>query len=129
MTMTDDSAIQFIPAVQNRPFSAAVRVGGILYLSGQIGTLPSGILADGFEAQARQTMENIAATLDEAGLSMRNVFKATIMIDDMSRWEEFNRIYLEYFPATRLPARSAFGADGLAMGAHMEVECAAYIDV
>ena len=125
--MTDSPAIEFIPGIQNRPFSAAVRVGNIIYLSGQIGTLPNGLLADGFEAQARQTMENIAATLAQAGLSMRNVFKATIMIDDMSRWEEFNRVYLEYFPASRLPARSAFGADGLAMGAHMEVECAAYI--
>jgi 2-iminobutanoate/2-iminopropanoate deaminase len=73
-------------------------------------------------------MDNIASTLSEAGLSMRNVFKATIMMDDMARWDEFNSIYLEYFPASRLPARSAFGADGLAMGAHMEVECLAYIN-
>ncbi|WP_104129602.1 RidA family protein [Cryobacterium sp. N21] len=127
--MSNNPRIDFLPVVKGRPFSSAVRVGDVLYLSGQIGTLPNGDLVAGFEAQARQTMENIATTLRESGLSMKNVFKATIMMDDMTRWEEFNEIYLEYFPVLRLPARSAFGADGLAMGAHLEVECAAYVPV
>ncbi len=118
--------IEFIPSQHGRPFSTAVRVGDVLYLSGQIGARSDGTLAGGFEAQARQTMDNIAASLALAGVSMADVFKATIMIADMARWGEFNTIYLEYFNAGRLPARSAFGAHGLALGAEVEVECWAY---
>ncbi|MCJ0906737.1 RidA family protein [Rhodococcus sp. ARC_M6] len=118
--------MDFIPPAFDTPFSTGVRVGDILYLSGQIGMLPDGTLAEGFEQQARQTMENISASLVAYGWSMDAVFKCTVMLDDMSRWQEFNKVYLEYFPAGRLPARSAFGTDGLALGAHMEVECMAY---
>ena len=120
--------IEFIPPVFATPFSTAVRLGDVLYLSGQIGMLPDGSLAHGFEDQARQTMQNIATTLTAAGLGMENIFKATVMLDDMSRWQEFNRVYLEFFETDRLPARSAFGTNGLALGAHMEVECMAYFD-
>ena len=125
--MLTDSGIEFIPPKFATPFSTGVRVGNIVYLSGQLGMLPDGTLAEGFEAQARQTMENISSSLQEIGLSMDNVFKATVMIDDMSRWGEFNNVYLEYFTAGRLPARSAFGSNGLALGAHMEVECTAFV--
>lgn len=120
--------IEFMPPVFATPFSSGVRVGSILYLSGQIGMLPDGSLADGFARQARQTMQNISSALTEAGLGMENIFKATVMLSDMSRWQEFNAVYLEFFAADRLPARSAFGANGLALGAHMEVECMAYFD-
>lgn len=122
------SNIEFMPPVFATPFSSGVRVGGILYLSGQIGMLPDGSLADGFANQARQTMHNIESALTAAGLGMENIFKATVMLNDMSRWQEFNAVYLEFFAVDRLPARSAFGANGLALGAHMEVECMAYFD-
>ncbi|GAA3731322.1 RidA family protein [Leifsonia bigeumensis] len=118
--------IEFIAAPHDLPFSTAVRVGDMLYLSGQIGVRSDGVLAEGFQAQARQTMDNIAASLTLAGSSMADVVKATIMIADMARWGEFNTIYLEYFDAGRLPARSAFGANALALGAEVEVECWAY---
>ncbi len=122
----DRPPIEFIPPSQPLPFSAGVRVGDILYLSGQLGMRHDGTLAEGFDAQIRQMMDNIAASLQDAGLSMSSVFKATIMLGDMSRWSEFNAIYLEYFDPDRLPARSAFGAAGLALGAVAEVECWAY---
>lgn len=124
--MTDSQTVEFIPPTFDTPFSTGVRVGDVLYLSGQIGMLANGTLADGFAAQARQTMDNIAASLIAYGTGMDAIFKCTVMLDDMSRWQEFNEVYLEYFPASRLPARSAFGTDGLALGAHMEVECMAY---
>ena len=108
------------------PFSAAVRVGDILYLSGQIGTRPDGTLPAGIEAQARQTMDNIGAVLRQAGLGWRDVFRCLVMIDDMAQWQAFNRVYVTYFDEGRLPARSALGADGLALGALVEVECQAY---
>ena len=116
---------RFIPAHEGAPFSAAVAVGDMLYLSGQIGTGPDGKLVEGWEAQSRQTMDNIAGVLKREGLSMDDVVKCTVMLGDMSRWPEFNRIYLTYFKPGRLPARSAFGANGLAMGAVVEVECLA----
>lgn len=118
--------IEYFPPQDARPFSAAVRVGDVLYLSGQLGMGSDGTLADSFEGQVRQTMDNIAATLDAAEYSMADVFKATIMLADMTRWSEFNAIYLEYFEPGHLPSRSAFGAGNLALGAELEVECWAY---
>lgn len=108
-----------------RPFSEAVRVGDMLYLSGQIGIAPDGTLPDGIEAQTRQMMENIGATLVRAGAGWGDVVHCLVMLEDMAEWAQFNRIYVPYFPAGRLPARSAFGADGLALGARVEMECKA----
>jgi reactive intermediate/imine deaminase len=108
------------------PFSTAVRVGDILYLSGQIGMRPDGSFPDGLQAQTRLAMDNIAAALQLAGSSMDAVFKCTAMLDDMSQWAEFNEAYIDYFEPGRLPARSSFGADGLALGALVEIECLAY---
>ncbi|MFT4031092.1 MAG: RidA family protein [Siphonobacter sp.] len=108
------------------PFSKAVRAGDFIFLSGQIGTLPDGSLADGFEAQAKQTMENLKAVLHEEGLTMADVVKCTVMIEDMSKWADFNTIYRSYFKPGHYPARSAFGAKGLALGAALEVDMVAY---
>lgn len=107
------------------PFSPAVRVGDILYLSGQIGMRADGTFPDGIEAQTHQAMENIAAALSKAGSSMDAVFKCTAMLEDMSAWPDFNKAYIGYFTPGRLPARSSFGADGLALGALVEIECMA----
>lgn len=108
------------------PFSAAVRAGGVLYLSGQIGALPDGSLPEGIEAQARQVMANVGAVLAEAGLGFGDVFHCLVMLADMEEWGIFNRIYLEHFDSGRLPARSAFAAAGLALGARVEIECKAW---
>lgn len=107
------------------PFSEAVRVDDTLYLSGQIGRTPDGKLPDGIEAQARQTMDNIGVTLAKAGASWSDVVKCTVMLDDMEDWPAFNEVYATYFEPGKFPARSAFGADGLALGALVEVECLA----
>ena len=107
------------------PFSSAVRIGDILYLSGQMGFREDGTVPDGMEAQARQTMENIRAVLTSAGLGFSDVFHCTVMLADMSQWAAFNAVYLEYFTEP-LPTRSAFGANGLALGGLVELECQAY---
>lgn len=111
---------------QRLPFSEAVRVGDMLYLSGQIGNTPDGKLPDGIEAQAKQTMDNIGRVLKSQGLGFGDVVKCLVMLDNMADWPAFNKVYLTYFPDGRFPARSAFGADGLALGALLEVECMAY---
>src|SRR5690349_9389049 len=108
------------------PFSAAVRVGDVLWLSGQIGALADGSLPEGIEAQTRQAMANVQAVLGEAGLGFGDVFHCLVMLADMAEWQAFNRVYLEHFDADRLPARSAFAASGLALGARVEIECRAY---
>ena len=120
------AGIQYWPAGPGSPFSTATRVGDVIYLSGQIGVGPDGKLPEGFEAQAKQTMENVGAGLKRVGLGWGDVFKCTVMIDNMADWPKFNTIYVPYFPAGKLPARSAFGADGLALGALLELECMAH---
>ena len=116
------------PAINNRPapFSTAVRVGDVLYLSGSIGITPDGKLPDTFEGQAKQTMENIGAALKARGLGWGDVFKCTVFIADMKNWPAFNTVYVPYFQPGKLPARSAVGVSGLALGAQLELECLAY---
>ena len=111
---------------QPLPFSDAVRVGDVLYLSGQIGVGPDGKLPDGIEAQTRQALENVGVILKRAGLGFEDVFHCTAFLSDMKNWADFNRAYVPYFPALKLPARSAFGTNGLALGALLELECQAY---
>ena len=109
------------------PFSAAVRVGRMLYLSGQIGIDASGkLVPGGISAETRQAMENIRAMLEQCGSSLDNVIKATVMLADMKEWSEMNQVYVTYFNQ-HLPARSALGANGLAMGARVEIECIAVL--
>ena len=111
---------------QRLPFSNAVRAGDTVYLSGALGLGADGKLPAGIEAQGRQTMDNITATLKSAGLGWGDVAKCTVMLDNMADWPAFNTVYRTYFPNGKFPARSAFGADGLALGALLEVECIAY---
>jgi reactive intermediate/imine deaminase len=108
------------------PFSSAVRAGDTVYLSGAVGITPDGKLAEGLEAQARLAMDNLGAALKSAGLGWGDVAKCTVMLDNMADWPAFNKVYVTYFPDGKYPARSAFGTDGLALGALLEVECIAY---
>jgi len=108
-----------------RPFSPAVRVGNMLYLSGQIGTADAAsgtLVAGGIEAETRQTLENIKDVLQRTGSSMDRVVKCTVMMADMREWDRMNVVYATYFPKNK-PARSALGASGLALGARVEIEC------
>lgn len=119
--------IEYYPAESTMrvPFSAAVRVGNMLYLAGQIGIDATGnVVSGGIAAETRQTMENIRATLERHGSSLDRVIKATVMMADMAEWAEMNKIYVTYFDK-HLPARSAFGTTGLALGVRVEIECIA----
>lgn len=110
------------------PFSEAVRVGSMLYLSGAIGIDSTGtVVPGGIEAETRQALVNIRSVLERHGSSMDRVIKCTAMLADMQEWAAMNRVYVDFFP-TNLPARSAFGASGLALGSRVEIECIATID-
>jgi reactive intermediate/imine deaminase len=111
---------------QPLPFSDAVRVGDILYLSGQLGIGPDGKLPDGIEAQTKQAMDNVGTVLKRAGAGYDRIFHCTAFLSDMKNWPAFNKVYVGYFPDGQMPARSAFGANGLALGALLEIECQAY---
>lgn len=109
------------------PFSKAVRVGDVLYLSGVIGRTADGKLPDGIEAQTAAAMNDIGTTLKRAGLGYGDLFHCTVFLADMKTWPAFNKAYVGYFPAGQLPARSALGVSALALpGALMEIECQAY---
>lgn len=116
------------PAINGQalPFSDAVRAGDMLYLSGQLGLGADGKLPDGIEAQTRQALDNIGAILNRAGLGYQDVTHCTAMLADMKDWPAMNKVYVTYFPEGKRPARSAFGANGLALGGLIEIECQAY---
>ena len=112
------------PQARPLPFSEAVRVGGVLYLSGRLGTDESNALVSGgIRAETKQTMENIRRVLERHGSSLDRVFKCTVMLADMSEWGAMNEVYVTFFRKDRMPARSAFGVSGLALGARVEIEC------
>ena len=110
----------------NVPLSEAVKVDDTLYLSGQIGVKPGKLelVPGGIKEESRQTLENLRTTLEAHGFSMRDVVKCTVMLVDIAKWGEFNEVYKSFFSAP-YPARSALGANGLAVGAQVEVECIA----
>ena len=114
--------------VVNLPFSDAVRVGNLLFLSGSIGAIPGTLelAPGGIRGETRQTMENIKATLEKYGSSLGEVVKCTVFLADISEWSAMNEVYIEYFPV-KPPARSALGANGLALGARTEIECIATV--
>ena len=114
-----------MPGMEDLPFSAAVRVGHTIYVSGMIGNLPGSmeLAPGGIQGQTRQTLENIKATLEHAGSSMDRVVKCTVFLADMSEWAAMNEVYVTFFETP--PARSAFGANGLALDGKLEIECIA----
>ncbi|HEV2533155.1 RidA family protein [Phenylobacterium sp.] len=114
------------PANPQSPYSEAVRAGDFLVVSGQLGIAPAG-QAQSFAQEARRAMDNVALVLGRHGAGMDQVVKCTVMLADMGQWGAFNEVYLGYFKPGRLPARSVFGASALAAGAHVEVECWAYL--
>jgi len=125
--------IRFIASAEfrkaNLPFSEMVMVGNVMYLSGQVGSVPEDpmtLAAGGIKGEAKQMFENIKILLEQNGSSMDQVVKCTVMLADISEWQDFNSVYIQYFPNDK-PARSAFGTSGLALGARVEMECIAVI--
>jgi 2-iminobutanoate/2-iminopropanoate deaminase len=112
--------------VQGLPFSPAVRVGHMVYLSGQLGTLPGTrqLVDTGIAAQTRQALENINAVLTAAGSSLSRVVKCTVFLADIRDYASMNEVYATFF-AKDPPARSTVAGSGLALGARIEIDCLA----
>ena len=114
--------------VSGLPFSMAVRVGNMLYLSGQIGNVPgTRQLADtGIAGQTRQALENIKTVLASAGSSLDRAVKCTVFLADIKDYAAMNAVYATFFPKDP-PARSTVAGSGLALGARVEIECLAVV--
>lgn len=129
-TVTEDGITWHLPYGRpTRPFSPAVQVGNLLFLAGQIGTAANAqgaVVPGGIQAETRQTMQNIKEVLEKSGSSLDRVVKCTVFMADMREWDAMNEVYATFFPRNK-PARSALGANGLALGARVEIECIAAV--
>lgn len=109
-------------------FSEVVRVGDMLYLSGQLGVNAAGsLVSGGIKAETKQVMENIRSVLEKNGSGMDQVVKCTVMLVDIAERPAMSEVYVSYFAKDRMPARSTFGTTGLALGARVEIECMATV--
>ena len=111
---------------QGFPFSDIVETsGGLIFISGLVGTDESGeLVTGGLEAETHAIFRQMKTYLAHLNLDLSDVVKCLVMIDDIAQWGDFNGVYTQYF-TTPYPARSAMGADGLALGASLELECIA----
>ena len=111
---------------QGFPFSDMVETnGGLIFISGLVGTDETGeLVTGGLEAETHAIFRQMSTYLEHLGLGFDDVVKCLVMIDDIAQWGAFNGIYTQYF-SPPYPARSAMGADGLALGASLELECIA----
>lgn len=107
------------------PYSQAIEANGIVFVSGQLPIdAVTGVMPEGVEAQARQSLENMKHILEAAGLAMDNIVKTTVFLQDMSLFAGMNGVYATYFDGT-FPARSAVAVKALPKDALVEIECIA----
>ncbi len=111
------------------PYSQAIQVGNLVYTSGQIPIDPAtGVFAEGgIKEQTRQSLTNVKAILEEAGLSLNHVVKTTVFMADMNDFADMNSVYAEFFTEP-YPARSAVAVKTLPKGAMVEIEVVAAIE-
>ena len=115
------------PGTQTLPRSVATRAGGFVFVGGQVGRDEEGkIIAGGIEAHTRQTLKNVAHVLALAGCTLKDVVKTTVWLEDACDFDEFNRVYAEFFPG-RKPSRSTLQAKNM-VGTKIEIEAIAYKD-
>ena len=110
------------------PYSQAIQVGNLVYTSGQIPIDPAtgAFVEGGIKEQARQSLTNVKAILEEVGLTMNNVVKTTVFMADMNDFADMNSVYAEFFTEP-YPARSAVAVKTLPKGALIEIEVIAEI--
>lgn len=108
------------------PYSQAVEVNGMLFISGQIPVNPEtgAVVEGGIAEQTEQVLLNISAILDEAGYGLQDVVKCTCLLEDMNNFKAMNEVYARYFNDEQ-PARAAFGVVKLPLGVMIEIEAIA----
>ena len=109
------------------PYSQAIIAGDNMYISGQLPLNPAtGEMPADIKAQTKQSLENIKAILESEGLSMKNVVKTTVLMQNMGDFNDMNAVYSEFFTEEG-PARAAFEVAKLPKNALVEIEAIAYI--
>lgn len=111
-------------ATPTNPFSLAVTINGLLFVSGQVGKDINGKIVGDFSAQVRQSMENLKAIITAADYAMDDIVKLTIYVTDISKMSELNAIYREYFTEP-LPARATVEVSQLGINAEVEIDAIA----
>ena len=108
------------------PYSQAIQVGNLVYTSGQIPINPAtgSFVEGGIQEQTRQSLNNVKAILEEAGLGMETVIKTTVFMADMGDFAAMNEVYAQFF-VEPYPARSAIAVKTLPKGALVEIEVVA----
>lgn len=107
------------------PYSQGIDIGNMVFVSGQIPVNPeTGAMADSIEEQTAQSLNNIKNILREAGLSMKNVIKTVVFLDDLSNFAAMNKVYESFF-SDPFPARSCVEVAAIPKGAKVEIECIA----
>jgi 2-iminobutanoate/2-iminopropanoate deaminase len=108
------------------PYSQAIQAGNIVYVSGQIPIDPAtgSFVEGGIKEQTRQSLTNVNAILEEAGLTLANVVKTTVFLADIADFADMNSVYAEFF-SEPYPARSAVAVKSLPKGALVEIEVVA----
>lgn len=107
------------------PYSQAIEANDTLYVSGQLPIDGStGKMAEGIEAQTRQSLDNLGHILREAGMDYSNVVKTTVLLDNIADFAAMNAIYSTYF-TSEMPARMCYEVAKLPMGAKVEIDCIA----
>ncbi|MBW1704749.1 MAG: RidA family protein [Deltaproteobacteria bacterium] len=111
------------------PYSQAILMGNLVFTSGQVAIDPDvgKLIEGGIQEQTRQVMTNLSAVLEAAGTDFTRIVKATVFLDDINDFAEFNEVYSEYFPSNP-PARSAFQVAALPLGAVVEIEMIATVE-
>ena len=105
------------------PYSQAIEANGFVFVSGQLPIdATTGKMAEGIEAQAKQSLENVKHVLEAAGLTMNDIVKTTVYLQDMSLFGDMNKVYATYFNGA-YPARSAYAVKQLPKDALVEIEC------
>jgi len=109
------------------PYEPVRRAGGLLFLSGQIGTRDDGTLvAGGVQAETRRALERVKSLVESEGSSMDRVVKCTVFLADIAEWDAMNEAYARFFPG-RKPARTAVGGIGIPRQGRVEIECVAAV--
>lgn len=123
--MTIEYFAESNPRTRNLPRSLATKAGGLVFVSGQVPRNEDGsLVTGGMQAQARQTLKNVAQVLALAGCTLEDVVKTTVWLEDPREFEEFNRVYAEFFPEKK-PSRSTLQATNM-VGSKIEIEAVAY---
>jgi reactive intermediate/imine deaminase len=110
-------------AAPRAPYSPAIRVGDLIFFSGQIGGRPGGGMAEDLQGQVRQALENLRALMTAANIGPQDLVKCSVFLADIADYGAMNEVYGQFFQGNPPPARTALSVAGLPAGARVEIEC------